>query len=542
MGKLMNSIATTLFAVTLVALAFTLEACGDNNSKTGTASTSTVHGTLIDSPPFRIASLTAADFAAELGTSQSGMQLLEIAGTPMCGVDFYYIQYYTVGGAGETTNASGALMVPTGGAGCSGARPVVLYAHGTTTAKNYNIANIADSTNPAYDESALIAAMYAAQGFIVVAPNYAGYDVSSLPYHPYLNGAQQSGDMMDALSAARTALPTTYASSTSDNGQLLVTGYSQGGYVALATVHALQVAGQTVTAAAPGSGPYALEAFGDAIFYGNVDIGSVVFAPLLTTSYQKAYGNIYESTSDVYTATYATGIDTLLPSDQSLDSIFASGLLPETALFDSVNFATAASSTAYLEGLGVPAPEAAELGPAMAIPANPLFASGFGSPFLINDAYRVSYVLDAAANPDGALAGSPTAGLAAAPPTQTFRNALYVNDLRNGSWAPMEPLLMCGGVQDPTVFFNNAQIMQQFWGNFPLPAGLITVFSVDPSPATTSTDPLQAGFLQAEAAINTAAGGGLAGEEAVIQSYHGTLVPPFCAAAARGFFLQILGS
>ena len=91
----------------------------------------------------------------------------------------------------------------------------------------------------------------AAQGFIVVAPNYAGYDVSSLPYHPYLNGAQQSGDMMDALSAARTALPTTFASSTSDNGQLLVTGYSQGGYVALRTVQALQAAGQTVTAAAP---------------------------------------------------------------------------------------------------------------------------------------------------------------------------------------------------------------------------------------------------------------------------------------------------
>ena len=33
----------------------------------------------------------------------------------------------------------------------------------------------------------MIAAMYAAQGFIVVAPNYAGYDISTLGYHPYLN-------------------------------------------------------------------------------------------------------------------------------------------------------------------------------------------------------------------------------------------------------------------------------------------------------------------------------------------------------------------
>ena len=56
-------------------------------------------------------------------------------------------------------------------------------------------------------EGALIAAMFAAQGYIVVAPNYAGYDTSTLAYHPYLNADQQSKDMMDALTAARTALP-----------------------------------------------------------------------------------------------------------------------------------------------------------------------------------------------------------------------------------------------------------------------------------------------------------------------------------------------
>ena len=27
--------------------------------------------------------------------------------------------------------------------------------------------------------------MFAAQGYIVVAPNYAGYDISTLGYHPY---------------------------------------------------------------------------------------------------------------------------------------------------------------------------------------------------------------------------------------------------------------------------------------------------------------------------------------------------------------------
>ena len=72
----------------------------------------------------------------------------------------------------------------------------------------------------------------------------------------------------------------------------------------MATQRALQAVGATVTGVAGMSGPYALEAFGDAIFFGNVDLGSTVFSPLLTTSYQKAYGNIYTTPSDLYSATY----------------------------------------------------------------------------------------------------------------------------------------------------------------------------------------------------------------------------------------------
>ncbi len=173
--------------------------------------------------------------------------------------------------------------------------------------------------------------MFAAQGYIVVAPNYAGYDISTLGYHPFLNAEQQSGEMIDILTAARTALPKTMSSATSDSGKLFVTGYSEGGHVAMATQRALEATGAVVTGAAPMSGPYALEAFGDAIFFGDVDLGSTEFSPLLTTSYQKAYGNIYTTPGDVYSATYVNGIETLLPSATPIDTIFSTGLLPETA-------------------------------------------------------------------------------------------------------------------------------------------------------------------------------------------------------------------
>src|SRR6202034_903300 len=128
------------------------------------------------------------------------------------------LKFYTLGGAGEVTMSSGALMVPTGAAGtCSGPRPIVLYAHGTNTNKALNIADITNTSNT---EGALIAAMFAAQGYIVVAPNYAGYDISTLGYHPYINAAQNSAEMMDMLAAARAALPQTLSSATSDSGAL----------------------------------------------------------------------------------------------------------------------------------------------------------------------------------------------------------------------------------------------------------------------------------------------------------------------------------
>jgi acetyl esterase/lipase len=517
-----------------------LAACGGNSSPTATVSPSMAHGTLVYNPPFRIASANAATLQAQLGATAQGAQLLQLTGNPTCGVDFYYLKFWTVGGAGEQTESSGALMVPTGAAPtCSGPRPIVEYAHGTETNKALNLADI---TNPTNTEGVLIAAMFAAQGYIVVAPNYAGYDISTLGYHPFLNAVQQSDEMMDILAAARTALPNTMASTTSDDGKLFITGYSEGGHVAMATLRAMQAAGDKVTAAAPMSGPYALEAFGDVILFGAVDLGSTVFSPLLANSYQHAYANIDSTADPIFSPTYA-GAETLLPSGTPITTIFQEGLLPETALFDSATPVVSIPGDAALSAeltalLAVP--------PTPALPPSaqtPLFQLGFGNPFLLENNYRVSYALDAAANPDGAVP-APMAGvpLAKVKPTQGLRQDFYVNDLRNGAWAPMSPTLLCGGDMDPTVYFQyNTEVMAAFWSA--LPAGLVTVLDVSGTPAGPFAA-VQTGFQTSQAELlaylQTPAGGGLslaAAEQALVQGYH-TNVAPFCAAAARAFFSQ----
>jgi hypothetical protein len=273
-------------------------------------------------------------------------------------------------------------------------------------------------------------------------------------------------------------------------------------------------------------------------------LGSTVFTPLLSTSYQKAYGNIYSTPGDMYSATYATGIETLLPSDTPLATIFSTGLLPETALFDSTtptvtvpgNPMLSAELTALLRvpgSPGYPLPPTAQ---------TPLFAAGFGSPYLVNNSYRVAYALDAASDPDGAtppgVAGAP---LAAKPPVQPLRLAFYKNDLRNGNWAPSSPTLLCGGGEDPTVFFPvNTGVMAAFWSPL-VQAGLITVLDVNGTPAGPFAE-LQAGFQESQAAqlalYESAAGGSLppaAAEQLIVEGYHAS-VAPFCSAAARAFF------
>jgi hypothetical protein len=526
----MRSKLTLIIGLTALLLA----SCGGNTDSSGngggsssSGGTSTAgRGALLQNPPTLLSTVSAADLLVQVTTGASSQafgaqalaQVLALSGAPTCDAHVFHIEYYTVGGANESTTASGALMVPSGaGASCQGARPIVLYAHGTSTERNFNIA---DLTNQQNAEGILLAAFFAARGYIVVAPNYAGYDTSTLTYHPFLVAEQQSKDMIDALTAARSALPT--SSQVSDNGQLFITGYSQGGYVAMATHRAMQAAGMTVTASAPMSGPYALAGFVDAVFEGEVSGGAPVVATFLLTAYQNSYGDIYANATDVFAPQYAPGIATLLPSTLSRSQIYAAGLLPQTALFDSTP----------------PTPAYAALTPAT-VPAvlAPVFATGFGADGLITNGYRLSYLQDAQTNPDG---GFPTLtnDVPAAAPALPWRQALKLNDLR--SWIPVAPIMLCGGDQDPEVYFLNTQLMQAYWAAHAPAATPISVLDLDSSTPSAGVDgTLQSDFHVAKQAVAAAAvlqGATDGGTTAVFEAYHATLVAPFCLAAVINFF------
>jgi esterase/lipase len=468
-------------------------------------------GQLLNSPPAKLGSFSVSDLLSRLSGSQMGRELIKLAFSPTCSVDSYHLEYDTVGARGEATTASAALMIPTGShPRCQGPRPIVLYAHGKRTLKSFNIADLTSQSN---EEGLALATVGPARGYIVVAPNYAGYDTSSLDYHPYLNADQQSKDMIDALTAAHSALS---ALNIADNHKLFVTGYSQGGHVAMATHRALQAAGIAVTASAPMSGPYAMSAFGDAVMMGQVDDGSTVNFIMLASSYQHAYGNLYTTPTDILEPKYASAIDALSTTDAN--TLIAQGLLPSHALFDSKP----------------PAPEFASMTPATQ-PADlaPVFAMGFGAEHLVSNAYRLSYLRDAQAAPDG---GFPikTTGVPPVSPANTLRQDLKTNDLRN--WSPTAPVLLCGGDADPSVFFLNTQLIQQYWATN-TPSGRVTVLDVDSSggPYADIKDAFRAAkdLIALDAIAHGATDGGAA---AVREIYHATLVPPFCLMAVTSFF------
>lgn len=484
-------------------VALLLSACGGGSGKppgTGVPAPPPERGSLVGAAGVAMEKLEPAVFAALLESGQPGAT--RITGEPQCAITTYTVRYNTVGGAGEPTEASAAIVVPSGADGaCGGARPVLLYAHATSVEKSYDMANLRENR-----EARLVAAMFAARGYIVVAPNYAGYARSSLAYHPYLNAEQQGADMIDALRAGRRAFGAIGAAA---SGKLFVTGYSQGGYVALATQRAMQALNSAdfAPAAVAGlSGPYALTQFGDTQFAGAPRIGVTAFLPLLISAGQLSGEHVYGSTAELYEDQYAATIEKLMPGLGTVGELVSAGMLPANALF-------AADSMPQASGYG----------------------KYFGAGNLIRTSYRDAYLADLEAHPCDLNAGIPLD----CAPAHALRKLFHKNDLRK--YDPATPLMLCGGSGDPTVPYLNTVSALRYFHARPHPGELVEV-DLDDFPGL--RDPYRTpklSFIAAKVALRAAAiSNGDSPDAAVESNYHAGLAAPFCMVATRNFFQDVL--
>lgn len=278
-----------------------LAACGGN---------STPNGALIDTPVL-LGTLTKAQF--------DGGPLAGLSGKAKCDVKVVSLNYVTPGVKGESSNASGVLLLPSG-VDCTAAAPLVAYAKGTDVQKPRTLANPADG------ETFLLAAMYASQGYAVVATDYLGFAKSNHSYHPYLHADTEASSVIDSIRAARNAVSLQGASL---NGKVMLTGYSQGGHASMAAHRAIEKSLSSeinVVAGAHLAGPYNLSG---SMKIPNAIAGYQFFVPYLVTAWQKIYGNLYSQVSDAFKSPYADGIESLLPSATlNYTTLVTSGKLP----------------------------------------------------------------------------------------------------------------------------------------------------------------------------------------------------------------------
>lgn len=241
---LISSVTRRTWVLALVA---TLAACGGGSD-------SATNGPLPEPTPtpersgqLESASPLGTISAADIATALADEESLAEGVVPRYSVASYRLEYLTTDADGKEVRASGLVSVPQKPAGSKS--PVLSYQHGTI----FRDAE-APSNNAVASEVALV---LASLGYIVLAPDYVGFGASKGTPHPYLLSAPSAAATADFLTAARTWRG---QANVADNGQLFLTGYSEGGYVTMATHRALQMGGsphlQQLRLVVAGAGPY----------------------------------------------------------------------------------------------------------------------------------------------------------------------------------------------------------------------------------------------------------------------------------------------
>ncbi|WP_240468278.1 alpha/beta hydrolase [Streptomyces dangxiongensis] len=241
-----------------------------------------------------VAAHSRAEIARVLGRQHVGAVPLRY------GVLAYRVTYRTVDPQGRPTTATGLLSVPSGGGRRLG---LVSDTHGTMANRAYAPSVAEDARTRSY--------LFAATGRAVAAPDYLGLGEGP-GRHPYMDTRSAVTASVDMLRAARTASRLLGRSLDRD---LYVTGFSQGGQVAMALARAVQggdAAGFRLKAVAPVAGPYDLQGTEEpALTDGRVNNVSGVFYLSYFLVAQNRLHPIYKDPAEVFRQPYAGRVEGL---------------------------------------------------------------------------------------------------------------------------------------------------------------------------------------------------------------------------------------
>ena len=218
------------------------------------------------------------------------------------------IIYSTIDSQQKDISVSGVIMVPVDGENL----PILSLQHGTET-KRENVASV-DLFNSYEGVAGLFTA---SMGYMTCIPDYPGLGVSET-LHPYIHAKSLSTSVIDFIRASKTYC---FKNQITLNNQLFLLGYSEGGYVTLATQKDIEQNYSDefqITAVSPMAGPYDLAGTITYFFKQNTYKYPAYLAYFLT-----AYNDIYKwnRLNDIFKTPYGEKMTELFDGTKGFSTI-----------------------------------------------------------------------------------------------------------------------------------------------------------------------------------------------------------------------------
>ncbi len=207
-------------------------------------------------------------------------------------IEMQKVTYQSTGADGQVHTMTGLLILPKSIFGGKPSVPILMYQHGTEVYRSFSPSQYLTHRNRPTDyPEVMVAAAIATTGYAVALVDYEGMG-DNTDTQPHVVGAVLAQQVIDLLKSSRTIITGTSSPCTWNN-QLFLMGFSEGGYVTMATTRELQLnhaAEFTVTASAPLSGPQDLSGVMRGVILSDNTFKSPYFVPMILTSYNYAYG------------------------------------------------------------------------------------------------------------------------------------------------------------------------------------------------------------------------------------------------------------
>lgn len=224
------------------------------------------------------------------------------------------IIYNTINSKGFPTIASGVVFIPA--VTETTLMPVFSYLHGTLT-RDF------DAPSNLQGIESVIGWIMAMDGYISVLPDYLGMG-DGPGIHPYQHAVSEASASVDMLKAALLFCNTNPLVMSEPDGNLYLSGYSQGAHAALATQNELQtnpVPGLILRKTVAGSGAYSLSFIQKNYLFDHPVYPSPSFLPYLLLGFQDVYGNLYSNLNQVFVNPYLSTIPGLFDGLKTVDEI-----------------------------------------------------------------------------------------------------------------------------------------------------------------------------------------------------------------------------